>query len=81
MSDLITTAQDSIREQCIEAFVHVQSWVERMREERGQTAAEYMGILFVVAALIVGVMGAHMDTSIRDRLGKIVEAIGKGVTP
>jgi hypothetical protein len=40
-----------------------------------------MGILFVVSALIVGVLGAHMDTAIRDRLGKIVEAIGKGVTP
>jgi Flp pilus assembly pilin Flp len=81
MSDLITTAQDTFRQQCIEAFVGLQSLVERMREERGQTAAEYMGILFVVAALIVGVMGAHMDTTIRDRLGKIVEAIGKGVTP
>lgn len=85
MSDLITTAQTTFREQCIEAFVGLQSLArsvaERAREDRGQTAAEYMGILFVVAALIVGVMGAHMDTTIRDRLGKIVEAIGKGVTP
>ncbi len=85
MSNLITTAQDSFRQQCIEAFVGLQAWAESMaeraREERGQTAAEYMGILFVVSALIVGVLGAHMDTAIRDRLGKIVEAIGKGVTP
>ena len=81
MSDLITTAQDTFRQQCIEAFVGLQSLGERMREERGQTAAEYMGILFVVAALIVGAMGAHMDTAIRDRLGQIVKAIGNGVSP
>ena len=81
MSDLITTAQDTFRQQCIEAFVNVRSFVERMREERGQTAAEYMGILFVISAIIVGVVGAHLDTAIRDRLGKIVDAIGKGVTP
>ena len=81
MSDLITTAQDTFRQQCIEAFVGMQTLVERMREQRGQTAAEYMGILFVVAALIVGAMGAHMDTAIRDRLAAIVKAIGNGVTP
>jgi Flp pilus assembly pilin Flp len=81
MSDLITTAQDTFRQQCIEAFVGLQTLVERMREQRGQTAAEYMGILFVVAALIVGAMGAHMDTAIRDRLSQIVKAIGNGVSP
>jgi Flp pilus assembly pilin Flp len=81
MSDLITTAQDTFRQQCIEAFVGLQSWVERMREERGQTAAEYMGILFVVAAIIVGVVGAHLGDTLKTRLGQIVDAIGKGVTP
>ena len=34
MSNLITTAQDSFRQQCIEAFVGLQSLVERMREQR-----------------------------------------------
>ena len=81
MSDLITTAQDSFRQQCIDAWVGLQSLVERMREERGQTAAEYMGILFVIAAIIVAVVGAHLDTTIGNRLSKIVTAIGNGVTP
>ncbi len=85
MSDLITTAQDTFREQCIEAFVGLQamaeSLVERMRDDRGQTAAEYMGILFVVSAIIVGVVGAHLGDTLKDRLGKIVTAIGNGVTP
>jgi Flp pilus assembly pilin Flp len=85
MSDLITTAQDSFREQCIEAFVGLQAMAERlaerMRDDRGQTAAEYMGILFVVSAIIVGVVGAHLGDALKERLGKIVTAIGNGVTP
>ena len=81
MSDLITTAQDSFRQQCIDAWVGLQSLVERMREQRGQTAAEYMGILFVIAAIIVGVVGAHLGDALKERLGKIVTAIGNGVTP
>ena len=81
MSDLIHTAQDSFRKQCIEAFVALQSLAERAREQRGQTAAEYMGILFIVAAIIVAIVGAHLEKTIADRLGKIVTAIGNGVTP
>jgi Flp pilus assembly pilin Flp len=85
MSNLITTAQDSFRQQCIEAFVGLQAWAESMaeraREERGQTAAEYMGILFIISAIIVAIVGAHLEKTIADRLGKIVTAIGNGVTP
>ena len=81
MSNLISTAQDTLRQQCIEAFVGLQSLAERMREQRGQTAAEYMGILFIISAIIVAVVGAHLDTTIGQRLGKIVTAIGNGVTP
>jgi Flp pilus assembly pilin Flp len=81
MSNLISNAQDTLRQQCIEAFVGLQSLAERMREQRGQTAAEYMGILFIISAIIVAVVGAHLDTAIGTRLGKIVDAIGKGVTP
>ena len=45
MSDLITTAQDTYRNACIDAVLRRQArLVERSREERGQTAAEYMGV-------------------------------------
>jgi Flp pilus assembly pilin Flp len=85
MSDLITTAQTTLRDQCIEAYVGLQSLAhslaERAREERGQTAAEYMGILFIISAIIVAIVGAHLEKTIADRLGKIVTAIGNGVTP
>jgi Flp pilus assembly pilin Flp len=81
MSNLIHGAQDTFRRQCIEAFVTLQALAERAREQRGQTAAEYMGILFIVAAIIVAIVGAHLETAIASRLSKIVSAIGDGVTP
>jgi Flp pilus assembly pilin Flp len=85
MSDLITTAQETFREQCIEAFVGLQSLArsvaERAREDRGQTAAEYMGILFIVSAIIVAVVGSGIAGKIGDRVGIIVQHIGDGTKP
>src|SRR5204863_153329 len=85
MSDLITTAQDTLRNECIEAFVGLQSFArslaERAREQRGQTAAEYMGILFIISALIVAVVIAAVVKSgiagtIGHRIGELVDSIG-----
>jgi Flp pilus assembly pilin Flp len=85
MSNLITTAQDTFRKQCVEAFVGLQamaeSLAERAREQRGQTAAEYMGILFIISAIIVGIMTTKLDTDLGKRVHDIVDAIGKGVKP
>ena len=85
MSDLFHTAQDTLRQQCIEAFVGLQSMTEslreRAREQRGQTAAEYMGILFIIGAIIALIATTHLDTAISSRLKTIVDDIGKGVKP
>jgi Flp pilus assembly pilin Flp len=85
MSDLITTAQDTFRNQCIEAFAGLQamaqSLAERARDQRGQTAAEYMGILFIISAIIATVVLSHLDDAIKTRLHEIVTAIGKGEKP
>ena len=82
MSDLITTAQDKFRAECIEAYVGLQSYVaslrERSREDRGQTAAEYMGILFVVALIIVAVVGSGAADTIKTRVHDIVDHISHG---
>ena len=53
MSDLITTTQDTYRDRCIEL-----SWAPSRRSpsalgtRKGQTAAEYMGVLLLVSAII-----------------------------
>ena len=82
MSNLITTAQETLRQQCIEAFVGLQSMAEsiaeRGRDERGQTAAEYMGILFIISAIIATVVLSHLDNVIKDRLTAIVKGLRTG---
>ena len=85
MSDLITTAQSTFRNQCIEVFATLQtvghSLSERARDQRGQTAAEYMGILFLVSAIIAAVMLGNVDDTIKTQMGKIVKAISRGKQP
>jgi Flp pilus assembly pilin Flp len=82
MSDLITTAQDSFRDQCIEAYVGFESFVtrlaERARENRGQTAAEYMGVLLVVSVIIAAVSQTKVGDQIVDKIKGLVDKIAGG---
>lgn len=82
MSDLITTAQSTFRNQCIEVFATLQtvghSLAERARDNRGQTAAEYMGILFIVSAIIAAVMLGDIGGLIKRQLHTIVSDISHG---
>jgi hypothetical protein len=56
MSDFTNHTQDAVREFCIRADVALRNAARRVREEsRGQTAAEYMGVLLVIA-VIIGVL-------------------------
>lgn len=58
-----------------------QSLRERAAEERGQTAAEYLGIILLVAVIIAAVVGTGVAGDIADRIQKLVENIGKGEKP
>ena len=44
---------------------------ERARDERGQTAAEYMGLLFVIALII----GALISLKIHEDIAKAAEGL------
>jgi Flp pilus assembly pilin Flp len=50
----------------------------RLRDARGQTASEYMGILLIVAVIIVGAYKSGIVDGIADRISDIVNAIGGG---
>ena len=47
----------------------------RMQQERGQTAAEYLGIVVVVAAIIAAIVGAGLDDKIAKALSSAVDKI------
>jgi Flp pilus assembly pilin Flp len=76
---MFTTAQDTYRNACISALVGLMSvrdtMAERAKDARGQTAAEYMGVLLLVALIIVAVVGTHIDTKIADAVTGAVEKI------
>ena len=78
MSDLITTTQD----RCLEAYVafegFVRDLVERARENRGQTAAEYMGVLLVVSVIIAGVSQTGIGDQIVEKMKGLVNATAAG---
>jgi hypothetical protein len=70
MSDLITTSQDAYRNACIATFVTLvtsgKGLAHRVKDEaRGQTAAEYMGVLLLVAAIITAVVASGVGGDIK----------------
>lgn len=75
MSDLLTTAQDTVRDRCIEAYVSLLAFAERARDQRGQTAAEYMGVLVVVAAIITAVATTEIGDTIRQAAVNLINQI------
>ena len=81
MSDLITTTQDSIRERAIEMYFGAQAMLEglaeRARENRGQTAAEYMGVLLVVAAVITAVATTNIGDEIKNQAVRLVKKVAQ----
>jgi hypothetical protein len=70
------------RDTCIEAYVGYRSLVsgllERARENRGQTAAEYMGVLLVVSVIIAGVAQTNIGDQIVEKMKGLINDIAGG---
>jgi Flp pilus assembly pilin Flp len=79
MSDLTTTAQDTFREACIQTLGAVQraghAVARRANDQKGQTAAEYMGILLLISAIIVAVFSMNIDQTIKNAVNGAVNQI------
>ena len=78
MSDFTTTLQDAYREFCIQAHGVGLAIRTRVADQQGQTAAEYMGILLVVAVIIGALLASHIDTRIAKAAGDMVDKIAGG---
>lgn len=70
---------DHTRELAIRTHVAVTGFArtiaERAREERGQTAAEYMGILVLIAIVFVALFALKLDNAIKDALSGAIDDI------
>jgi Flp pilus assembly pilin Flp len=66
----------------LEAYVRIHTVVsgllERARENRGQTAAEYMGVLLVVSVIIAGVAQTHIGDQIVEKMKSLIDDIAGG---
>jgi Flp pilus assembly pilin Flp len=51
---------------------------ERARDERGQTAAEYMGLLFVIALIIGALISVGVPGTIAEAANGLIEEISNG---
>jgi len=78
MSDITTTLQDAYRELCIQVHGAAVGLRHRLGQERGQTAAEYMGILLVVAVIIGALIAADVDGKIAKAANDMVDKIAGG---
>jgi Flp pilus assembly pilin Flp len=84
MSDFTTSVQDSYRELCIQVHGHAArvgaEIRRRTQDENGQTAAEYMGILLIVAviigALFASGIGDQIVTKAKEQIDKIASGEG-----
>jgi Flp pilus assembly pilin Flp len=54
---------------------------DRARDERGQTAAEYMGILLVVGLIIFAIAQSGIPGQIVTAIGEIIGDIAGGADP
>ena len=78
MSDFTTSLQDAYREFCIQAHGVGLALRNRVADEHGQTAAEYMGILLVVAVIIGALIASPLDDKIAKAAGDMVDKIAAG---
>lgn len=84
MSNFISTTSDQALEMVVrtENFVRdlIETMGERAREERGQTAAEYLGVLVVVSVIIAVVSKTGVGDQIEKAISKVVTNIAGGKT-
>ena len=78
MSDITTTVQDAYREVCIQLHGFGIAVRNRVESQTGQTAAEYMGILLVVAVIIGALIASGLHHKIADTANGMVDKIAGG---
>ncbi len=82
MSDITTTISETAIELQVRTLTGLQAFAERtmarMQEERGQTAAEYLGVLVVVSVIIALVSQTQVGSEISDAISSVVEKIAGG---
>ncbi len=82
MSNLITTANDKSVELQIRSVSAVRDMArrasERLNSEEGQTAAEYLGVLVLIAAIVAAFISLNIGGKIAGAVGSAIDNITNG---
>ena len=82
MQTIVHRTEEATRELGIQAKIVLDNVLytlaERAREQRGQTAAEYMGILFIVAVIIGAIATSGLGGKINGLVHQFIDAISNG---
>jgi Flp pilus assembly pilin Flp len=82
MQTIVHRTEQATRELGIQARIALDdlraALAERARDERGQTAAEYMGILLIVAVIIGAVATSGIGGKISGLIGDMIDSISSG---
>ena len=78
MQNVTHRTEELVREAGIRVRVAIDAIVHRTREERGQTAAEYMGMLFIVALIIAALITADVPGKIGQAAADLIDKIAGG---
>jgi Flp pilus assembly pilin Flp len=78
MQTLVQRTEDATREFAIQAWMALHTLAARAREQRGQTAAEYMGILLIVAVIIGAIATSGIGGKISGLIGNMIDSISSG---
>ena len=82
MSGFTTSVQDSYRELCIQVHGHAARVGAELRrrasDDTGQTAAEYMGSLLIVAVIIGALFASGIGDQIVEKAKEQIDKIASG---
>lgn len=78
MQTIVHRTEQATRELGIQAWAMLHTLAHRAREQRGQTAAEYMGILLVVAVIIGAIATSGLGDKLAGLIGTTIDEVRSG---
>jgi len=81
MQNISDRTEELARALAVRTRIAIGGLAERAREQRGQTAAEYMGILLIVALIIGALVSLNLHTTISEAVEGFINDIKGGDSP
>jgi pilus assembly protein Flp/PilA len=78
MRTIVDSTERASRELAIQAWGALHALAARARDQRGQTAAEYMGILLVVAVIVGAIATSGVGGKLSGLIGDMIDSVSRG---